>query len=281
LSYNDKSFYINSLIVISIITVVIVLIDEYLLKSFDSLFLKIVTSLIISLPLYLFFANSLIQNYKESKKRVKDLIDETLHELNTPIATIEANISLLQNSISNEKDLKRLNRIKMASNNLLNLYNENEALLKSEIELFEKEEFFIDEMIKISVDNFKEMIEKKDLKIELNLEKRSVYTNRYHFKKVIENLISNAIKYNRFGGWVVISLKNNTLTISDSGVGIDTKNLFIIYEKSYQENPSTKGFGLGLTIVKRYCDKERITIKIDTKKDIGTSIILDISKILV
>jgi len=281
LSYNDKSFYINSLIVISIITVVIVLIDEYLLKSFDSLFLKIVTSLIVSLPLYLFFANSLIQNYKESKKRVKDLIDETLHELNTPIATIEANISLLQNSISNEKDLKRLKRIKMASNNLLNLYNENEALLKSEIELFEKEEFFIDEMIKISVDNFKEMIEKKDLKIELNLEKRSVYTNRYHFKKVIENLISNAIKYNRFGGWVVISLKNNTLTISDSGVGIDTKNLFIIYEKSYQENPSTKGFGLGLTIVKRYCDKERITIKIDTKKDIGTSIILDISKILV
>ena len=281
MSYNDKSFYINSLIVISIITVVIVLIDEYLLKSFDSLFLKIVTSLIISLPLYLFFANSLIQNYKESKKRVKDLIDETLHELNTPIATIEANISLLQNSISNEKDLKRLSRIKMASNNLLNLYNENEALLKSEIELFEKEEFFIDEMIKISVDNFKEMIEKKDLKIELNLEKRSVYTNRYHFKKVIENLISNAIKYNRFGGWVVISLKNNTLTISDSGVGIDTKNLFIIYEKSYQENPSTKGFGLGLTIVKRYCDKERITIKIDTKKDIGTSIILDISKILV
>lgn len=281
MSYNDKSFYINSLIVISIITVVIVLIDEYLLKSFDSLFLKIVTSLIVSLPLYLFFANSLIQNYKESKKRVKDLIDETLHELNTPIATIEANISLLQNSISNEKDLKRLKRIKMASNNLLNLYNENEALLKSEIELFEKEEFFIDEMIKISVDNFKEMIEKKDLKIELNLEKRSVYTNRYHFKKVIENLISNAIKYNRFGGWVVISLKNNTLTISDSGVGIDTKNLFIIYEKSYQENPSTKGFGLGLTIVKRYCDKERITIKIDTKKDIGTSIILDISKILV
>ena len=280
MNYNDKSFYINSIIVISVITLFLVILNHFFLVHINSLFIKIIISLALSLALYLFFAHTLIENYKQSQKRVKNLIDETLHELNTPIATIEANVQLLRKRIKDPKDLKRLERIYQASNNLLKLYNENEALLKSEIDLFEKEEFFIDELINDSIKNFQEMIEKKGLSLEVDIEKKRLYTNRFQFRKAVENLISNAIKYNKTGGKIEIKFQDNLLKFIDSGIGIDTKNLFLIFEKSYQENPSTKGFGLGLTIVKRYCDKEQIDIKIETRKDKGTSIILDLSKIL-
>ena len=77
-------------------------------------------------------------------------------------------------------------------------------------------------------------------------------------------------------GFLKIYTRQKQLIFEDSGIGIDTKNLFIVFEKSFQENPSTKGFGIGLSIVKSYCDKYNITIKIDTKKDIGTKISLDL-----
>jgi len=75
-------------------------------------------------------------------------------------------------------------------------------------------------------------------------------------------------------------MEENTLFIQDSGIGIDTKNLFIVFDKSYQENPSTEGFGIGLSIVKSFCDKHKIKIKIDTKKDVGTTISLDLGALV-
>lgn len=84
-------------------------------------------------------------------------------------------------------------------------------------------------------------------------------------KKTIDNLISNAIKYNIMENPIVeIKYKDNIFSVFNTGEKIDTKNLFIVFDKYFQENSSKDGFGLGLALVKEFCDKNKISINIDT-----------------
>jgi signal transduction histidine kinase len=257
---------------------VILFLENFLAPLILSTPLRVIIILFVAFGLYFFLASSLIEHYKTSQTNLKNLVDETLHELNTPIATIDANLKMLKDSTKDEKNLKRLARIEGASKKLTSLYEGIEHSIKGEIEDTTKEEFFLDELIKKSLEQTKEQL--ADLIVDVEIPQTYIKADKNGFIKMIDNLISNAIKYNKKGGFIKIYLKNSTLFIEDSGVGIDTKNLFIVFDKSYQENPTTKGFGLGLSIVKSYCDREKIAIKIETKKDKGTMIMLDLTKIL-
>mgnify|MGYP000743031653 CR=1 FL=1 len=79
---------------------------------------------------------------------------------------------------------------------------------------------------------------------------------------------------------VNIDFSEKYLTIFNTGKSIDTKNLFIVFDQYFQEDSQKKGFGLGLNIVKEFCDKNQIEIKIEPKNN-GTLIKLNLSKILV
>jgi len=232
----------------------------------------------LAVMLYLFLGSPMIDNFLKSDSNLKTMIDETLHELNTPIATIEANLSMLKKSTTDEKSLKRLNRIAGASTNLTKLYESIEYDIKENIQLIEKVSFDLKNAIDSAISKFDEIKQEKTI---TNLvPSRYIHTDKNGFSKMLDNLISNAIKYNTDHGFVKIYMKENTLYIQDSGIGIDTKNLFIVFDKSYQENPSTEGFGIGLSIVKSFCDQHKIKIKIDTQKDKGTTISLDLSALV-
>lgn len=69
------------------------------------------------------------------------------------------------------------------------------------------------------------------------------------------------------------------MSIFNKGINIDTKNLFIVFDKYFQEDSSKDGFGLGLSMVKEYCDKNKILIKIDTLED-GNQFNLNIKSII-
>ena len=249
--------------------------------AFQGMFYDMVLDIILvclAVLLYLFLGTPMIDNFLQSDTNLKTMIDETLHELNTPIATIEANLSMLKKSINDEKSLKRLNRIGEASKNLTKLYESIEYDIKENIQLIEKSSFDLKDAVETSIRKFNEI--KHEIKITNQVPSLLITTDKNGFSKTLDNLISNAIKYNKQDGFVKIYMKGNSLYIEDSGIGIDTKNLFIVFDKSYQENPSTEGYGIGLSIVKSFCDKHKIKIKIDTKKDIGTIIGLDLGALV-
>ena len=280
MNFKLKSFYINSTIVITILILSGIFLDEFLLSFIDSIFWRTLLILGVILPLFWFLSSSLIEHFINAQQNLKELIQKNLHELNTPIATIEANLTMLKKSIKDKKNQKRLQRIKLASNNLSKLYESVEKQIKKEVQEVEKEDFDLKKMIEEILQNFEETIKKKEIVLYNTLPSKSLYCDKDGFKTALSNLIDNAIKYNKQHGQIKISLDKNTLIIKDSGIGIDTKNLFIVFEKSYQENPTTKGFGMGLSIVKSFCDKEGIKITIDTKKGEGSSFMLDLSKII-
>ncbi len=229
--------------------------------------------------LYYFLAPSLLQPYLESDAKLKEMIDHTLHELNTPIATIEANTGMLRRSLDDPKAQQRLERISEAAKNLTKLYESVEYHIKENIDHIEKRTFNLHALIDGCIRKFAES--RGDIMIHNETAPLQLLSDKNGFERTIDNLLSNAIKYNRPGGYVRFYTKGEKLFIEDSGIGIDPKNLFIVYEKSFQENPTTEGFGLGLSIVKNFCDREKINIKIDTEKEQGTTISLDLSRLII
>lgn len=279
-----RDFLISISIIFTFCLVIILYLNYFFIAKFglnqENFVYIIVPLLIVGLSIFLGFTNSILKPLFKSDEKLEQSIKETIHELNIPVSTIKMNTQLLEKSLNDEKSLKRLERIKQASNNLLKLYENMEYNIKKEIDKIDKKEFYLDEIIRDSCDKFEDI--KNGTKIFINVPNIKVLTDLNGFEKTIDNLISNAIKYNsKINPEIIISYKDFTLSIFNRGEKIDTNNLLIIFDKYYQENPLNDGFGLGLSMVKEFCDKNKISINIDTKSEEGNFFNLNLKNILV
>jgi signal transduction histidine kinase len=231
--------------------------------------------IIFAVILNYFLSKPLFDPLFESDNNLEKAIKETLHELNIPASTIQSNAQMLEKNLKDEKDIRRLNRIKLATNELLKLYDQMEYEIKKEIGRIDKFEFLLDDIIGNSIDKFEDI--KGSITIENDIKNVSINSDKNGFQKVFDNLLSNAIKYNCENGIIKINMQNNFLCIFNTGNIIDTKNLFIVFDQYFQEDSNKTGFGLGLNIVKEFCDKNQIDIKIEPKEN-GTLIKLNLSK---
>jgi two-component system, OmpR family, sensor kinase len=102
-----------------------------------------------------------------------------------------------------------------------------------------------------------------------------IYMDRNKLGRLIDNIISNAIKYNRIGGNIDIVLKEKTLKVSDTGIGIPADKIERIFERYQRANDSVGGFGIGLNIVAMIAKEYDIEIKVDSVINKGTVIELN------
>ena len=278
----QKDFQISNIIVVLFTILIVLVLNTFLTSTFgftkDNFVVMTVFLLIVGAIVYYILSKDIFTPLFKSDEMIQNHIKETLHELNTPVATIQMNTKMLQKKITDDKNIQRLSRIEQSCQNLLNLYNQMEYNIKEQIDTVSKEVFDIDEVITKSIDKFIDI--KKDIVINYENKSLVVNTDKNGLEKVIDNLISNGIKYNKPNGTIDISLQDDTLVFQDSGIGIDTKDLFHIFDKYYQEDNSANGVGLGLNIVKSYCDKYKIDIKIDSKVDVGSRFYLDLKGVV-
>ncbi len=281
MNIKKKNFIISNSILVSFIVIMVLLANYYLVALFgfnEDTFIVITLILIIfAVSLNYFLSKPLFNPLFESDNNLEKAIKETLHELNIPASTIQSNAQMLEKNLKDEKDIRRLNRIKLATNELLKLYDQMEYEIKKEIGKIDKFEFLLDDIIETSINKFEDM--KGTITIENDIKNISINSDKNGFQKVFDNLLSNAIKYNCENGIIKISMQNNLLCIFNTGNIIDTKNLFIVFEQYFQEDSSKTGFGLGLNIVKEFCDKNQIDIKIEPKEN-GTLIKLNLIKLM-
>jgi len=259
----------------------IIILSFLLFKNFsltnENFFAIALVLLFISIFLSFTLTNIALKPYFDKNRFLDKLLKNTLHELNVPIATIDANLNLLKRKELNEKKLIRLSRISLASKKLLKLYSELDYFIKKEINRVESETFNLKELLLQELEYFQDI--KRDITFKIDTQDLKVIANRSGFAKVINNLISNAIKYNRKDGFVKIELSDNLLTIEDSGIGLESDEIFKIFDRYYQSDNSNSGYGIGLNIVKSFCDEYKIDIKIVSKKDKGSKFILDLETI--
>jgi len=226
----------------------------------------------ISLLLYINLSKSILDELFKSDEQIQNSIKQTLHELNTPVSTIKLNTKMLLKQSNDEKINQKLNKINKSCEDLFELYNDMEYSIKKEVQNIQKEEIYLDEIITKSIIKFNDI--KQDIKIIYNKTDLKITTDKRALQITIDNLISNAIKYNKKDGTINIYTNENNLYIKDTGIGIDMKNIFKVYDKYYQENNQTVGFGMGLNTVKMFCDENSIKLKIESKLNIGTTVSL-------
>ena len=221
-------------------------------------------------------ASHLLAPKAEQDANLSQLSSEILHELNIPLSTIKANTTLLGKSLDDEKSLKRLKRIEASSVRLERLYRELVYSIKKEIHPIEKELFSLEKLLMERVEVFEAFERNRFI---LQLEALSVYADKIGFEKMIDNLLMNAMKYSSKNTPITIQLQNRILSITDEGIGMDETELLKVYERYYQADGKNDGQGIGLALVKAYCNEEEIGIEIKSKKSTGTSILLNVKKI--
>jgi len=234
--------------------------------------------LVILLVLGFIFNSYVLKQKYEIDENVLHLTKEILHELAIPISTIQANALLLGRTLKeDEKSMKRLVRIEDSSKRLQMLYAELLYSIKKEIHTIEREEV---ELVQIIEERVKIMKLLNRNSFALDLEAHNVTVDKIGFEKTLDNILTNAMKYSPKERKIKIELKDNILTIQDYGVGMDSIALKNVYNRYYQSNNSNRGEGIGLALVRAYCDDEKVKISIESKKGEGTIVTLNLSQIL-
>ena len=220
----------------------------------------------------------LLAQKREVDEKLLHLTQEILHELNIPLATIQANSTLLKRTLQTDpKGLKRLHRIDDALLRLERLYKELVYSIRKEIHPIEKESFRLDWLIESHIESFRLMGRNPFV---LRLEPTVIVVDKIGFEKTLDNIIMNAMKYSSKTSPIEIVLKRDELWIVDHGVGMDETELVRIFERYYQLDRQHAGEGIGLALVKSYCDAEGIGIQIDSQKGKGTRVILHLDRVL-
>ncbi len=227
---------------------------------------------------YLFAKYALHPLAKQSSE-LERLLKDTLHELNIPVATIKANVGMLRRNLKEEKSVRRLNRINMAADQLLELYKQIDYEIQQNIKRVQKERFDISQLIEERLLLLEELL--GDKKVIKRLDPIMVEISKQGCVKVIDNLLSNAIKYTPRDGLIEIIAKDGHIVIKDNGIGMEESELIKIFDRYYRATDQAPGYGIGLNIVKNICDQEGIGISIHSKKGEGTSVKLELKKVMV
>lgn len=225
------------------------------------------------------YVRNLINPLDKRSRELELLSRQTLHELNLPVATILANTQMLLKKETAEKNIKRLERINLAANTLQTMYTELDYTIKKQIHKIEKEQTDLKMLIEEKLEGYAEIFPL--INFQVTLESSSVKIDTIGFFKVLDNLVHNAVKYSKPQSIIKISLHQMQLSIEDEGIGMEEDFFLQAFEHYYQEDEEHLGQGLGLGLVKEYCDRYKIKIYLNSKKDEGTKISLDFSALKV
>lgn len=227
------------------------------------------------------------------EKTVEEQRDEFIsivsHELRTPLAITEANISTaMLPSLKDEK--KRLKMIKQAHDNVMflaNLVNDITTLAHAERGDLDDELMPISpyDIVQQLEGNYEKEASKKKLKLKTKIEKDlpDVRSNEHRLKEILQDFITNAIKYTEEGDVVIeVSKQKNHVrfAIIDSGIGISTTDRKRVFEKFYRsEDYRTRthsGTGLGLYIAKKLSELIQAEVGVKSKLNEGSTFYIDV-----
>jgi len=235
-------------------------------------------TLIVLIIFGLFFVSIFLRPMRNSIMLLDDFIKDTTHELNTPISAILANVEMMDTSIMSEKNQKRLSRINIAAKTVSHLYQDLTYLTLSHNRESKDEWIDMKQLIEDRVEYFAILAGAKKITFELDLKESAIFIDGVKIARVLDNLISNAIKYNKRNGKIFITLRKNYLSIQDTGIGINSKKVEEIFERYTRFNSSEGGFGIGLNIVKGIIDEYELEISVKSVIDEGTTIRIDFTK---
>jgi signal transduction histidine kinase len=204
--------------------------------------------------------NLMVKELKNIDFLRKDFVSNVSHEFKTPITSIKGFAKLIRDGQLTEEQLieysdiivKESERLSLLSSNLLKLSELDSQMIREQATTFS-----LDEQIRKTVLILEPYWSKKDLELDINLEKISILADEHLLQEVWLNLIQNAIKFSLKQGNIRINLYRYNdyarVEVSDQGTGIADADKEHIFERFYKgdKSRSKEGNGLGLDIVKK------------------------------
>ncbi len=213
----------------------------------------------------------LLKPVKENFKILNNFIKDSAHELNTPVTALMMSANYLKTSY----DKEMVEHMLMSSKMISEVYNSISYLAFHDLDVEDREEFDLSKVIQESATYFKEIAQNKNIYIYTDIDSYIVNMDKNSIKKLINNLITNAIKYSYPNKTIHISLKENIFKIRDDGVGITKKNKKRIFQRYKRVNSKNGGgFGIGLDIVRGICKSNNIKILLDSEIKKGSTFTL-------
>lgn len=230
--------------------------------------------------------NDMLLRIKKSFEMEKNFSASASHELKTPLSIMKSSIQVLKLSDNPtiEEYEENIEVIEENIEKLIDIVNSLLLLTSSDTGLFEK--INIKDVTDKIILDYKNDLNSKNINIVNNIQGCNINSNKSLINCVFENIISNAIKYNKPYGRIDIDFKDEKdyikFIIKDTGIGISKDNLQNIFNPFFREDISRSkdinGNGLGLSLVKNILEKINGNILIESEKNLGTEVLLILKK---
>jgi len=226
-----------------------------------------------------------IVQLKKSEQVRSQFLGNVSHELRTPIFAVQGYLETLLNGAVDdpavnrsflEKAQSNLSRLNVLLEDLINISQIESGEMKMSLRYFRVNEF-----LESVGKDYESLAAARNVTLKLSLSTRDddeVFGDKDRLRQVLNNLISNAINYNKPGGEVVVTSEKKEngiqLSIKDTGVGIPSEHLSRIFERFYRMNSDRSralgGTGLGLAIVKHIVEAHKSQVQVESTMGEGS-----------
>ena len=229
--------------------------------------------------------NEMLETLENSSKRERQFSSDVSHELRTPISVIMAESEYGAKYTDSLEDAKEsFDVIERQSKRMTSMINQILELsrLDSRLEIT-KEELLLSDKIKHTLEDYKILFDNKNIKLSITIEEDiSIYANEALIMRMIDNLLSNALKYAETEVTVCLARRNRIiLEVADDGIGISDEEKKRIWDRFYKIDKSRtttedNSSGLGLSITKKILELHDGRIAVLDNKPKGTRFVVNL-----
>lgn len=218
-----------------------------------------------------------LRRLREFIEREKYFTADVSHELRTPLAIMLGSVEVLeQDKTLSAKQTERLSRIRRAAQDMIDLTAALLLMGREHQHSADEQPCQVAEVALACAEKHRHLIGDRPIRMEVKLNAEpSLIVERPLLEIVIGNLIRNAL-FNTKSGVVLLRLEADRLIVQDTGVGMRPEELARALERYYKGASST-GAGVGLSLVKRICDRYGWRVSLDSQEGRGTTAEIDFS----
>jgi hypothetical protein len=198
----------------------------------------------------------------------KTFIRHAIHETNTPLSVIMANIELFELYYGKHPNMVN---IEIAAKSIHNIYEDLSYLIKKEQVKYPKKKIDLIDFLRSRLDFFDSIAKRSHIALNLLVgeECSMVFFNETKLQRIVDNNLSNAIKYTEDAEHVSIEVyeEEADVVLCFISRSLPIRDTDSVFEAYYRESALEDGLGLGLNLVKRICDEEGVRITVDSGKE--------------
>lgn len=231
--------------------------------------------------------SQMVKKLEQMDDMRKEFTSNISHDIQSPLSNIKGYTNLLENdSISQEE---RSNYISIINGEIQRLSTLTKQLLllaslDRDEDILKKESFNVGKQMKELIRNYQWQMAEKDITLEFTLPDVEINGDKSLLHTVWDNLLTNAIKYNKVNGSIEISIeekeKSVLITFEDTGIGLSDNVKERIFDRFYRVDTSrthsVEGTGLGLSIVAAIVKLHGGLIHVDSIENKGTSFVIEL-----